>query len=778
MIKIPGTDEGLPAIEQAISEGINVNVTLLFAVEAYAHVTERYIRGLEARRARGDSVDIHSVASFFVSRVDSEVDKRLEQSGREDLYGIAGLANARAAYRRFKEIFHGNRFAELKAAGAPVQRPLWASTGVKNPRYPDTLYVDGLVGPTTVNTMPMQTLLAAEERAEVTGATAEEDPSDALAALAEAGIDMDDVTDTLLSDGIDKFVEPMEKLLAGIELAREGAITGRPPTIESAIPDELENGIAERVKRAADERVAQRVWRKDDTLWGAAGAPEVGDRLGWLTITDPMREALPELHELRDSCTADGLTDAVLLGMGGSSLAPEVIRRSFGEQESGLRLHVLDSTDPTAVLATERAVDPERTVFVVSSKSGGTIEPLSFFRLFHARVSGAVGAERAGSHFVAITDPGTSLVELAREHDFRRVFENDPDIGGRYSALSYFGLVPAALMGADVEGLLDSAQVAESACANYDHSASNQGLWLGLSLGELATRGRDKLTLSVGPPIESFGLWAEQLVAESTGKHGKGILPVADEPLGEPAAYGDDRVFCRLRDPDRPGDDEDAVAANLRAIADAGHPTFTLNAHGPEDLGRIFFFAEFATAVAGWVLGINPYDQPNVQEAKDNTNEVLARYASEGALPEADDADDDALRALLARAEPPRYVAIMGYLAPSTDFDAAVAELRAAIRDATRATTTFGYGPRFLHSTGQFHKGGPPAGVFLQLVHDGEEDVEIPDAGYSFGTLKNAQAIGDLQTLRAHGLPAERVRLTGDPVRALRDLTARVREVV
>ncbi len=778
MIKIPGTDEGLPAIEQAISEGINVNVTLLFAVEAYAEVTERYIRGLEARRSRGESVDIHSVASFFVSRVDSEVDKRLEQSGREDLYGIAGLANARAAYKRFTEIFHGDRFAELKAEGAPVQRPLWASTGVKNPRYPDTLYVDGLVGPTTVNTMPMQTLLAAEERAEVTGATAEEDPSDALAALAGAGIDMDDVTDSLLSDGIAKFVEPMEKLLTGIELAREGAVTGRPPTIESAIPDELEAGIAERVKRAADERVAQRVWRKDDTLWGDAGAPEVGDRLGWLTITDPMREALPELHELRESCAADGLTDAVLLGMGGSSLAPEVIRRSFGEQEDGLHLHVLDSTDPAAVVAIERAVDPERTLFLVSSKSGGTIEPLSFFRFFHARVSETVGAERAGSHFVAITDPGTSLVERAREHGFRRVFENDPDIGGRYSALSYFGLVPAALMGADVEGLLDSAQVAEQACANYDHSASNQGLWLGLSLGELATRGRDKLTLSVGPPIESFGLWAEQLVAESTGKHGKGILPVADEPLGEPAAYGDDRVFCRLRDPDRPADDEDAVAAKLRAIADAGHPTFTLNARGPEDLGRIFFFAEFATAVAGWVLGINPFDQPNVQEAKDNTGEVLARYASEGALPEADDADDEALRSLLAGAEPPRYVAIMGYLAPSVDFDAAVAELRAAIRDATQATTTFGYGPRFLHSTGQFHKGGPPNGVFLQLVHDGEEDVEIPEAGYSFRTLKNAQAIGDLQTLRAHDLPAERVRLTGDPVQALRDLTARVREVI
>jgi glucose-6-phosphate isomerase len=658
-----------------------------------------------------------------------------------------------------------------------VQRPLWASTGVKNPRYPDTLYVDGLVGPHTVNTMPMPTLLAAEERAEVTGPTAEEDPSPALGALADAGIDMDDVTEKLLSDGIDKFVEPMEKLLAGIELAREGAVTGRPPTIESAIPDELEAGIAERVKQAAEERVAQRIWRKDDTLWGEAGAPEVGDRLGWLTVTDPMREALPELQELRQSCTADGLTDAVLLGMGGSSLAPEVIRRSFGEQD-GLHLHVLDSTDPGAVLATERAVDLERTLFIVSSKSGGTIEPMSFFRFFHAHVTEAVGTDRAGSHFVAVTDPGTSLVELARDHGFRGVFENDPDIGGRYSALSYFGLVPAALMGADVEGLLDSAQVAEQACANYDHSASNQGLWLGLSLGELAARGRDKLTLSVGPPIESFGLWAEQLVAESTGKHGRGILPVADEPLGEPAAYGEDRVFCRLRDPDRQADDEGAVAEQLRAIADAGHPTFTLNAHGPEDLGRIFFFAEFATAVAGWVLGINPFDQPNVQEAKDNTNEVLARYASEGALPEADDADDDALRALLAHAEPPHYVAIMGYLAPSAEFDAAVAELRATIRDATRATTTFGYGPRFLHSTGQFHKGGPPTGIFLQLVHDGEEDVEIPDAGYSLGTLKNAQAIGDLQTLRGHGLPAERVRLTGDPVQALRDLTARVREMV
>jgi transaldolase / glucose-6-phosphate isomerase len=772
MIKIPGTDEGLPAIERATAEGINVNITLLFAVEQYVEVTERYIRGLEARRADGLSLDIHSVASFFVSRVDSEVDKRLEAIGREDLHGQAAIANARAAYQRFKEIFEGDRFAELRAAGAPVQRPLWASTGVKNPRYSDTMYVDELIAPNTVNTMPMQTLLAVGERGETRGATADQDPTATLAALAEAGIDMDDVTDTLLRDGIEKFVEPMDKLVAGIESAREAQVTGRPATIQSSVPDALEPAIAARVRRAADEQVPQRIWRKDDTLWGPAGAPEVGNRLGWLTVTEPLREDVGAIRGFVEDCRADGLTDAVLLGMGGSSLAPEVIRRSFtsaGETAGGLRLHVLDSTDPAAVLAVGRAVDPATTLFLVSSKSGGTIEPLSFYAHFRARVREAVGDD-AGRHFAAVTDPGTSLARLARDHGFRRVFEADPDIGGRYSALSHFGLVPAALMGVGIEALLDSAQVAEQACANYDHSSSNQGLWLGLALGELALQGRDKLTISVSEPLASFGLWAEQLVAESTGKQGRGILPVAGEPLGAPEEYGDDRVFCHLTDPET----DDDAAGKLKALADAGHPTLTLNTPGPEDLGRIFFFAEFATAVAGWVLGINPFDQPNVQEAKDNTAAVLDGYASSGQLPEIAEAGDDELRALLGRAEPPHYVAVMAYVEPSGDFDAAVDELRTVIRARTRATTTFGYGPRFLHSTGQFHKGGPPTGIFLQLVHDPDEDVEVPDAGYTFGTLEAAQATGDLQTLRAHGLPAERVRLAGDPAQALRELTRRI----
>ncbi|HKP90431.1 MAG TPA: bifunctional transaldolase/phosoglucose isomerase [Thermoleophilaceae bacterium] len=777
-IKIPGTPEGVPAIEQAIAEGINVNVTLLFAVDAYEAIAEAFIRGLEKRLDAGESVDVHSVASFFVSRVDSEVDKRLEASGApEDLLGTAGVWNARAAYVRYKELFHGERFAKLREAGAPVQRPLWASTGVKNPRYPDTLYVEELVAPETVNTMPMPTLMAASEKLEVKGATADvssDEVEQAMGKLADAGIDIDDVTAKLLHDGVELFVVAMDKLIAGVESKREAVVTGKPETIESVIPDDLEPAIAERVKKAAQEDVARRLWKKDETLWGGP-APELGDRLGWLTIADRMLESAGDLREFARACMEDGLTDAVLLGMGGSSLAPEVFRRSFGDGVDGMRLHVLDTTDPGAILATERSIDLAKTLFVVSSKSGGTIETRSQFAYFRERVREAVGDEETGKHFVAVTDPGTALADLARENGFLHTFVNDPEIGGRYSALSYFGLVPAALMGVDVEAVLERAQVAEQACQHYDHSSNNSGLWLGIAMGELALHRRDKLTFAVDEPIGSFGLWVEQLIAESTGKEGKGILPVAGEPLGAPDVYGDDRVFVHLHSS---GDSPTGFADEVAELAKAGHPAFTLEVEGAEDLGRIFFFAEFATAVAGWVLGINPFDQPNVQEAKDNTAKVLDHYSAEGRLPDEPDADDDALRSLLKQAEPPHYVAIMGYVAPSERFDSAVDGLRTAIRDATKATTTFGYGPRFLHSTGQLHKGGPKTGIFLQLVHDGDEDAEIPDAGYTFGTLKNAQATGDLQTLRTHGLPAERVRLEGDPAEALEALTEKIKEML
>ena len=775
MVKIPGTDAGVPAIETAVAEGINVNVTLLFSVEAYAQVAEAYIRGLERRREQGESIDVRSVASFFVSRVDSEVDKQLEAADRRDLLGTAALANARAAYVRFKEIFEGDRFAELRDAGARVQRPLWASTGVKNPHYSDTMYVDGLIAPHTVNTMPMPTLLAFADHGEATSATADVDADQVqreLQGLADAGVDMNEVTAKLLRDGVKLFEDAMEKLIAGVESQREAVVTGRPPTIESVIPDELEPKIAERIRRATDERVAQRVWQRDPTLWGGdKDTPELSDRLGWLTIAEPMLEHAGDLREFADTAREDGLTDVVLLGMGGSSLAPEVFRRSFGERDGGMRLHVLDSTDAAAIRATEEAVDLAKTLFLVSSKSGGTIETLSQFRYFHARVLDEVGEDGAGSHFAAITDPGSKLAGLADEHDFRGLFLNDPDIGGRYSALSYFGLVPAALLGADVRKILEGAQVAEQACANYDHSQNNSGLWLGCALGELATCGRDKLTFAVAEPIGSFGLWVEQLIAESLGKQGRGALPIAGEPMGAPDSYGDDRVFIHLQQKDAP---EAGFATEMKDLAMAGHPVLTLDVEGPEDLGRVFFFAEFATAVAGWVLEVNPFDQPNVQQAKDATSKVL----DQDELPQIEDADDEALKKLLGDARPPAYVAILGYVQPSEAFDRAIDGLRTAIRDKTKATTTFGYGPRSLHSTGQFHKGGPPVGVFLELVHDGDEDVEIPEAEYTFTTLKNAQAIGDLQTLREVGRPAERVRLEGDPAQAVERLTQKIKEML
>jgi transaldolase/glucose-6-phosphate isomerase len=762
MIKIPGTSKGVKAIEEAIYEGINVNVTLLFSVAAYERVAEAFLRGLERRQKEGLSVDVRSVASFFVSRVDTKVDNKLEELGRTDLTGKAAVANARFAYRRFQKIFSGPRWDALRDAGAYYQRPLWASTSTKNPSYPDTMYVEELVAPHTVNTMPLATLMAFGDHGKLRGTTAEQDPTEDLKALAEAGIDMDQVTHELLEEGVKQFEDAMTALLAGIEERRAAVRTGRPPTIEAHLPQDAQAPIAERVKRAMDETVAQRVWRRDPTLWGGPG-PEIEDRLGWLTISETMLEHAPELHAFADTVRSEGFTDAVLLGMGGSSLGPEVVRRSFGDIPDGLRLHVLDSTHPDVILGLKDSLDLEQTLFVVSSKSGGTIETLSHYRYFKQFAR--------PSQFVVVTDPGSPLEQIANDDHLRHVFGGQPDIGGRYSVLSNFGLVPAALMGVNIEALLHRCQVAEQNCVHFDSSETNSGLWLGSTLGQLAREGRDKLTFIVSPPIESFGLWVEQLVAESTGKKGRGILPVADEPLGTPDVYGEDRVFAYLRNADEP---DDAADKAVQQLADAGHPTLTVPTHGAVDLGRVFFISEFAVAVVGWALEINPFDQPNVQEAKDNTQKVL----DSGSVPAFDSASDDDLRALLGDANPPHYVAILGYLPYSEEIDAAVSELRVAIRAATGAAVTFGYGPRFQHSTGQLHKGGPPTGRFLQLTSEPQRDAEIPDAGYSFGTLIAAAAAGDLQTLHAHGLKAERVKLEGSVPDAVRALTERIKGVL
>ncbi len=550
--------------------------------------------------------------------------------------------------------------------------------------------------------------------------------------------------------------------------------------VEARIPAALKAAIAAKLQLAATARVGERVRDGDATLWGPAGTPEIANRLGWLTIAERMLAEAGTLSAFADRVRDDGIRDVVLLGMGGSSLAPEVLRRSFDAQPGRPRLHVLDSTDAATVRAVGEAVEARSTLFLVSSKSGGTIEPLSLFAHFWSLVP-------EGANFAAITDPGSGLEKLAREHGFREVFAGDPDIGGRYSALSAFGMVPAALIGVDIRGLLEGAENAwETALrpgastggAGVDLSSGVElaGVWIGAALSALAQSGRDKLTFVIDESLPGLGLWLEQLVAESTGKQGTGILPVAEEPVGEPSDYGDDRVFAYLCDLDAP---DAALQARVEALAEAGHPLLQVPTHGPADLGRVFMLWEIAVAVVGWGLQINPFDQPNVQQAKDATKQVLAGYETAHELPSEDGADSGALKALLDPAAPPNYVALMGYVQPSAEFDAAVARLREVLRDHAKATTTFGYGPRFLHSTGQFHKGGPKVGRFLQLLWDGPEDVAIPGAPYTFTTLKNAEAIGDFDTLRELGLPAERVRLQGaDPAGALRELTKLIKEAL
>lgn len=563
------------------------------------------------------------------------------------------------------------------------------------------------------------------------------------------------------------------------------------PSVRALLPHPLKAQVAAALQRAAEQRVQERVRAGDATLWGPEGAPEIASRLGWLTIAERMQAGIGDLRRFAGQVASDGIDDVVLLGMGGSSLAPEVIRRAFGREGAGhpagfARLRVLDSTNAGAVRAVDASIDAQRTLFLVSSKSGGTIEPLSMFAHFWEKAPD-------GARFAAITDPRSGLEQLASQRGFRRIFHGDPHIGGRYSALSPFGIVPAALIGADLEMLLSGAERAwstpiDAAAAGADGDPA--WLWLGVALAALAQGGRDKLTFIVPHSLDGLGLWLEQLFAESTGKRGTGILPVAEEPLCDVGDYGEDRVFVWITDeaggtdetgrPASAGASQDAGSradhrTAMQALAAAGHPVMEIPSSGTSELGRIFMLAELCVAVAGWGLSINPFDQPNVQEAKDATNEVLAGM-EQGRRPAPEpDATAQELQRLLGGAQPPSYIALMGYVQPSAAFDSAVAELRRTLICATHATTTFGYGPRFLHSTGQFHKGGPPSGRFLQLLHDSEPDVQIPGRPYTFTSLHHAQADGDLRTLRNHRLPAARVTLKGrDPAAALRELTQRI----
>ena len=514
--------------------------------------------------------------------------------------------------------------------------------------------------------------------------------------------------------------------------------------------------------------LVERIWQRDHTVW-KPDPTEISDRLGWLNVTDSMCEQFPALQAFAQDVRDDGFRHVVLLGMGGSSLGPEVIRQTFGSAPGFPELLVLDSTVPSAVQAVTEGIDPAKTLFLVSSKSGTTTEPLAFYSYFRGLVEEAVGKDKAGRHFVAITDPGTSLEKMAREHGFRRVFPNPPDIGGRYSVLSYFGLVPAALVGVDIPGLLDSADRMRKQCASSVPNHDNPGAWLGATMGTMARQGRDKLTLVTSPSISSFGLWVEQLIAESTGKEGRGIVPVAGEPLVDPASYGDDRLFVYLR---LEGDDNADTDAAIAALQSSGQPVVRLELRDIYDLGAEFFRWEFATAVAGAILGIHPFDQPNVQQAKDGTVRGLQEHRASGRLPQAE--ADSSLAGLLSAAGTGDYVAIMAYVRQTPETDRTLEDLRRRIIGRHHIATTLGYGPRFLHSTGQVHKGGPDSGLFLQLTVDHQNDTPVPGESYTFGVLAEAQALGDLKVLQALGRRVARIRLPSEDAPEIARLAADV----
>lgn len=494
-------------------------------------------------------------------------------------------------------------------------------------------------------------------------------------------------------------------------------------------------------------RTVSRIWERDPSAWKAAAdspaAASIGTRLGWLDVAETMAPHVEHVESLAEAAKQAGVRAVYLLGMGGSSLCAEVLRSVYHVAEGRPQLFVLDTTDEATIVTAAGRMDPERTWFIVASKSGGTVEVVSLEAFFWERMSAAIGS-RAGSHFIAITDPGTSLEGLARSRGYRDTFLNPADIGGRFSALSLFGLVPAALIGAPVRQILNAGGAMAEGCRQENHA--NAGLELGAFIGAAALHGRDKLTVILPPSLASLGLWIEQLVAESTGKHGKGSLPVVDEPLGRPDEYGDDRAFVAV------STDADTVDDNvLTALADAGHPVLRLSTR-LDGLGAEFFRWEFATAVAGAALEINPFDEPNVSEAKQKTKAQLDAFARTGRFEEATAVDGTAsrIRTAVDSLKPGDYAAFLSYLPAGQEIEAAVLDARLAIRRRARAASTYGVGPRYLHSTGQYHKGGPNTIVAFVLTADAGTETPVPGAGYSFSVLKRAQALGDLQTLEAH----------------------------
>jgi transaldolase/glucose-6-phosphate isomerase len=809
MIKVPGTAEGIPAFEQLISEGINVNVTLLFSQEVYQQVAEAYIRGLDKFAATSADVKrIASVASFFISRIDNAVDAELsarlksaknsqEEQNLKGLLGKVAIANGKLAYQRYLNIFSGPLWDKLRNKGAQTQRVLWASTSTKNPAYPDILYVQELIGPDTVNTIPPATFDAFRDHGQPRETLTDgiDQAKQVMQDLAAVGISIDEVTDKLTDDGVRLFEEAFDKLLAAVEKSTQGGTTPKISQQSYKLPDPLAKQVSPAVNdwRAAGK--VRRLWQRNASLWTNS---DESQWLGWLDITEKQLEKKDEFKKLADEIRKENFSDILLLGMGGSSLCPEVLVKTFGQINGFPRLHVLDSTDPAQVKAFEKKVDLARTLFIVSSKSGTTLEPNIFKQYFFERVKQTVGAEKAGSRFIAVTDPGSKLQKEAESDTFRYIFNGVPSIGGRYSALSNFGIVPAAVMGVDVAKFLDRTEEMVQACAASVAVEKNPGVILGIVLGTAAKSGRDKVTIIASPAISDLGAWLEQLIAESTGKQGKGIIPIDREHLAAPQVYGNDRIFAYLRFEAAPDADQDAKVSALEA---AGHPVVRISLNDTYDLGQEFFRWEIATAVAGSILGINAFNQPDVEASKIETRKLTEQYEKTGTLPSekpifeqngvklfTDPKNAAALgnanslagylRAHLARTKPGDYFALLAYVEMNSEHETQLQEIRHTVRDTKHVATCLGFGPRFLHSTGQAYKGGRNTGVFLQITCDDAVDVPVPGQKYTFGIVKAAQARGDFQVLAERGRRALRVHVGKDVNAGLSSLAKAVREAL
>ena len=771
MIKVPATPAGIPAIRQLISDGINVNVTLIFSLDAYAEVREAYVSGLEELElAGGDPSCVSSVGSFFVSRIDASVEGKLDEliasrnSELKGLMGKAAIANAKMAYRDFVQTFSNDRFTALETAGARVQRPLWASTSTKNPEYSDVLYVDELIGPNTVNTLPDVTLHAFLEHGNPR-TTIDSDLDEAertMQALEDAGISMSQVTSKLLEDGVKAFADSYDALIANIEDKRARLVARQ--SGNSTRLGGYEESVTAILADLESRQVPRRIWDLDHTVWNP-DPTEITDRLGWLTVARNMREYVEELQAFAEEVKSDGFRHVVLLGMGGSSLGALALSDLFGSADGYPDLTVLDTTVPATISAISDSLDCEKTLFIVASKSGTTIEPNVLYKHFRVLVEREIEGADTGNHFVAICDAGTSLERLAREDGFRRVFTNPPDLGGRYSVQSLFGLVPAALLGIDVGKLLDSVETMSTLCGATVPANDNPAVWLGALIASLVEQGRDKLTIVTTESLQNFALWVEQLLAESTGKEGKGIIPVANEPHCSPNDLGSDRLFVYVRLEE---DDTDATDRYMKVVEEAGIPVVRFDLTGRHNIGAEFFRWEFATAVAGSLMGIHPFDQPNVQQAKDKTTELLADYENSGRAPALNAVSS--LTELMSHVKKGDYLAITAFAEPTAQVELALADLRQNVTGKWGVATTLGYGPRYLHSTGQLHKGGADSGLSLQLTQIENADVTIPGEKFTFGVLAAAQAKGDLDALAAQGRHVARINLGADAVQRVKTL--------